>query len=67
MNIILSKYDSGQISKTHSRPMYSLIPVSYTHLDVYKRQLQYCSVPPGLKCLESFLVTFSNRPRLPPV
>ena len=28
----------------------SLIAVSYTHLDVYKRQRQYCSIPNSTAC-----------------
>ena len=36
----MEKADSYQVRKLNPRKEY-LIPVSYTHLDVYKRQITY--------------------------
>ena len=38
-------------------------PVSYTHLDVYKRQAQYSMVKPHFKRFKFFSCGFSQSPR----
>ena len=38
---------TNEINMT-SRPMYYRVPVSYTHLDVYKRQVLYMTKSPTL-------------------
>ena len=40
--IAISSQDAGELLRTIGPQLYTIEPVSYTHLDVYKRQSQMC-------------------------
>ena len=44
----------GNNSEDHGRNQSKCGPVSYTHLDVYKRQAEECSQYPGISVKKSF-------------
>ena len=44
---------AGKVLLKHIEPAMNLIPVSYTHLDVYKRQVYIYRIADDLKCIKT--------------